>query len=187
MLILALIAIDKSVGYTCRHNERCYLGIEPWLWLSAGGTEICSNAHLQKLSFSPPLTRVSHAEMILFVGLFCKTELWQLAKCLASAWEVHDDWFMISYIHAISHDSRMTTRHVGDSRPSWARLCCFAAFIIFIVKSCCHINSALHSGSVKWSISRLEYVEIWSIDFFPCTLLSWLKYDQRLIMCNIAP
>ncbi len=75
---------------------------------------------------------------------FPKMSLRALDKCLASAWDVIDDWFMISCSHAISHDWSTTTWQVdNDCRPSWARLNCSAPFTIVIAKSCCHVNGAL--------------------------------------------
>ena len=87
------------------------------------------------------------------MGLFCKTELRSLAKNLASAWEVLNDWPMTSCSCAISHDQSMATCHVdNDCCISWAQLCCFAPFIMVVVKSCCCVNSTLvlllHSD--KW-------------------------------------
>ncbi len=77
-------------------------------------------------------------------GFFRKSELQALAKCLASAWEVHACWFTTSCSRAISWDWSMTTWHVdNDCRPSWARLCCFDP-INTAVKSCCRVNSTVH-------------------------------------------
>ncbi len=55
------------------------------------------------------------------MGLFCKTELQALDKCLASAWKVHDDWFIMSCSCAIDRDWSRTTWYIdNDCRPSWA-------------------------------------------------------------------
>ncbi len=63
-----------------------------------------------------------------------------LVKCLASAWEVHDDWLMTSCSRAISHDWSITTWHVDND---------CALLIIVVVKSCCHVNRALWKPKLK--------------------------------------
>ena len=54
---------------------------------------------------------------------------------LPSAWQLHDDWFMTSCSHVISHVWKTTSRQVDcDSMPGWA-------WFLVILELCCCVNS----------------------------------------------
>ncbi len=90
------------------------------------------------------------------MGLFCKIVVWPLAKYMASAWQVHNDWFMTSCSSATSHEWSTTWQVDNDFRQSWALLCHFASFIMVVMESCCHVNSTLQQVD---ETPRRDYVE----------------------------
>ena len=117
------------------------------------------------------------------MGSFCKTTLWALAKCLASAWEVHDSWYMTSSSCATCHDWSTTTWHADDDCTwSWVRLCCFTPFIMVIVKWCCHVKS--FTVGPYWEVGYHPWHLAWLIYMATDWRLSWLHLPAACIPGN---
>ena len=108
------------------------------------------------------------------MGLFYKTELRPLAKGLASAWQVHDDWLRSpAVVQSVlsSNDWSSSTWQVGNNcRPSLCHLCHFVPFIMVIVKWC-WCESSTPPKKNKYTVLRTKNAKQWNLSScFPILL-----------------
>ena len=91
----------------------------------------------------------SHDSTTQLMSLICKIELQALIKCLATAWQVHDEWITTSRSCAMRYNWSTTAWQVDNYyRLSWAWSCHFMTWIMVVVESCCHVNSTRCISSV---------------------------------------